>query len=134
MDLPICCACGNQYDNSSGTPPAKCKICDDPRQYVPPTGQNWTTLEELDKQHRNVWEQDKEDSRVWSLWTEPKFAIGQRAFLLETENGSVMWDLVSLLDDDTVGFVSFDKFFVNSPFNPSARVFPTKTKDEDMLG
>ena len=63
-----------------------------------------------------------------------EFAIGQRAFLLETENGSVMWDLVSLLDDDTVDFVRFDNFFVNSPFNHSARVFPTKMKDEDMLG
>lgn len=34
--------------------------------------------------------------------TVPKFAIGQRALLLQTPNGNVLWDCVSLIDDATV--------------------------------
>ena len=34
-----------------------------------------------------------------------KFAIGQRAMLLQTESGNILWDMISLLDDDTVDFV-----------------------------
>ncbi|KAI4277867.1 MAG: hypothetical protein LQ337_001456 [Flavoplaca oasis] len=33
------------------------------------------------------------------LW---KFAIGQRAMLLETANGNVLWDLITLLDTATI--------------------------------
>ena len=39
------------------------------------------------------------------LPTAGKFAIGQRAFLLETPSGNVLWDLISLLDDATEEFV-----------------------------
>jgi glyoxylase-like metal-dependent hydrolase (beta-lactamase superfamily II) len=35
------------------------------------------------------------------LATQPKFAIGQRAFLVITPHGNVLWDCVSLLDDAT---------------------------------
>ena len=34
--------------------------------------------------------------------TEPKFAIGQRALLVLTPKGNVLWDCVSLIDDATV--------------------------------
>lgn len=34
-----------------------------------------------------------------------KFAIGQRCFLLETQTGNVLWDMISLLDNETVEFV-----------------------------
>ena len=34
--------------------------------------------------------------------TEPKFAIGQRALLVQAPNGNVLWDCVSLIDDATV--------------------------------
>ena len=53
----------------------------DPREFVPPTGQTWTTLGELGKQHKNVWEQDEKDSRVWSLWTEPKVLLNRHTLL-----------------------------------------------------
>ena len=35
-----------------------------------------------------------------------KFAIGQRCFLLSTEAGNILWDMISLLDDQTIKFVS----------------------------
>lgn len=34
-----------------------------------------------------------------------KFGIGQRCFLLETEAGNVLWDMIALLDESTIEFV-----------------------------
>jgi len=56
--------------------------------------------------HQNKWQQDPHDPRIWSIWTEPKFAIGQRAFLLKTPAGNIMWDLITLLDANTVEFIN----------------------------
>lgn len=39
---------------------------------------------------------------MWGIGTEPKFAIGQRALLVKTPRGNVLWDCLSLIDDDTV--------------------------------
>src|SRR5215208_1450830 len=53
MERFICVACGTQYPDSGG-PPERCPICLDPRQYVPPEGQRWTTLAELARDHANA--------------------------------------------------------------------------------
>ncbi len=37
--------------------------------------------------------------------TEPKVAIGQRAFLVQTAAGNVLWDCLTLIDDATVAAV-----------------------------
>jgi hypothetical protein len=37
--------------------------------------------------------------------TEPHFAIGQQALLIQTLEGNVLWDCVSLLDDATIAEV-----------------------------
>lgn len=42
----ICTACGTQYPPSEQAP-ERCVICEDERQFVPITGQGWTTLEKL---------------------------------------------------------------------------------------
>ena len=42
----ICTACGTQYPESD-KPPAHMPICEEERQYVPPRGQSWTTLDAL---------------------------------------------------------------------------------------
>ena len=104
LKLPICTACASQYDSSVN--PTNCKICDDPRQFVPGTGQSWTNLEQLRNNHKNTFHQDAEDARLCSIVTEPKFAIGQRALLLVTEHGNVLWDMVGLIDQETVDFIN----------------------------
>ncbi|MDI1493269.1 MAG: hypothetical protein OHK93_005057 [Ramalina farinacea] len=105
----------------------------DPRQFVPANGQTWTTLHKLSSSHKNTWSQDPRDPRIWSFWTEPKvnppflpskpklfalsdyidtkpphqqFAIGQRAFILQTPGGNIMWDMIANLDTDTVARIS----------------------------
>jgi hypothetical protein len=48
----ICTTCGTQYAEGD-EPPAACAICQDERQYVKSTGQQWTTLDKLRKSNRN---------------------------------------------------------------------------------
>jgi hypothetical protein len=64
MPLSICTACGTQYPESAQTP-AQCVICDEERQYVPPRGQTWTTLEALRESHTNTF-REYENLRIFS--------------------------------------------------------------------
>ena len=95
----LCVTCGMQYPESAN-PPENCPICDDERQYVPPEGQQWTTLDELRKTHKNTIIQEEED--LYSINASPKVGIGQRAFLIRTPRGNVLWDCLALIDDATV--------------------------------
>jgi glyoxylase-like metal-dependent hydrolase (beta-lactamase superfamily II) len=99
----LCVTCGTQFAESA-RPPAHCPICEDERQYVNPDGgQKWTTLEALRASHRNVIR--KEEDRLYSINTEPKFGIGQRAFLIRADGGNVLWDCVGPIDDATIAKV-----------------------------
>jgi hypothetical protein len=98
----ICVTCGSQFAETPAPPPS-CPVCDDDRQYVPPAGQRWTTLAELRQDHKNVVRELEPD--LTGIGTEPHFAIGQRALLVRTPAGNVLWDCVSLLDDATVAAV-----------------------------
>lgn len=69
---------------------------------MPPEGQTFTTLAKLQKEHHNIWWEDKHDPRILSVRSEPQFAIGNRAELIQTPNGNVLWDLIPLLDQATV--------------------------------
>lgn len=62
----------------------------DTRQSLPPEGQIFTTLFELQKNHHNIWWQDKHEPRVWSVQTEPIFAIGNSAELIQTLHGNIL--------------------------------------------
>ena len=78
MPHHICCTCGTRYPDAPQPPPA-CLICTEPRQYVPPEGQLWTTMEALAHSHRNTVEEV--EPGLHALYTVPHFAIGQRAFV-----------------------------------------------------
>ncbi len=99
MELPICETCGTQFA-TGGAPPQVCPICEDDRQYVGWDGQRWTTVEDLRKGHRNTIQE--EEPNLWSIQTEPSFAIGQRALLIRSGTGNVLWDCLSLVDEETV--------------------------------
>jgi hypothetical protein len=95
----ICITCGTQFPTSN-TAPANCPICQDERQYVRPQGQAWTTLAELQKAHHNDFFEEGE--KLWGIHTQPQFAIGQRALLVQNDTGNVLWDCVSLIDEQTI--------------------------------
>jgi hypothetical protein len=93
-DLLLCPTCGTQFDTPASDPPSDyCRICNvrpwnylvstlefelltqstkDPRQYIPATGQAWTSLKAEAGKHETKWKQDEHDKRIWSIWTEPK--------------------------------------------------------------
>lgn len=98
MAAPICVTCGTQFPPATH-PPDRCPICEDDRQYVPASGQAWVTPEELRAAHRTRME--FLEPGLWGIGTEPSFAIGQRALLLQGSEGNVLWDCISLLDDET---------------------------------
>ena len=100
---PVCVTCGTQFPESP-QPPEHCPICEDERQFVGFRGQQWTTLEALRKNHRNSIRD--EEPALHSIFTEPNFAIGQRAFLIETPEGNLVWDCITLLDDATRAFIA----------------------------
>ncbi|WP_251977897.1 MBL fold metallo-hydrolase [Salinicola avicenniae] len=98
----LCATCGIQYPPSE-TPPAHCAVCEDERQFVPVEGQRWTTPGELAAGHCNAFRHMSEG--LMALSTVPRFAIGQRAFLLRTAHGNLLWDCLSLLDEATLEIV-----------------------------
>jgi hypothetical protein len=95
----ICLTCGTAFAEST-QPPERCPICDDERQYVGLDGQQWTTLDVLRAGHQN--RAQNEEPNLTSFTTEPKFAIGQRALLVQTPEGNLLWDCLTLIDDHTV--------------------------------
>ena len=99
MENFICMTCGVQYGETDA-PPEHCLICEDERQYVGKDGQRWTTISEMQKHFRNRIEEI--DPSLTGIGTTPGFAIGQRGLLVQTPDGNVLWDCVSLIDDDTV--------------------------------
>jgi hypothetical protein len=98
MPIQICSTCGTSYPDTL-VPPSDCRICRDERQFVPPGGQVWTTREKLASGHVNAWR--LLETGLFEIHSHPQFAIGQRALLLRTAQGNVLWDCIALLDDAT---------------------------------
>lgn len=102
MTTWICATCGVQFPDSAEPPPG-CPVCLDERQYVGWEGQRWTSQAELGTGHANELREEEPD--LVGIGTSPSFGIGQRALLVRTPAGNVLWDCISLLDDATVGAV-----------------------------
>lgn len=98
----MCVTCGTQFAESD-SPPPRCPICEDERQYVGANGQQWTTLAELEQSRSNVIKEH--EPRLTGIGSEPRFAISQRALLVQTGQGNLLWDCISLIDDATIAAV-----------------------------
>ncbi|MCF3109533.1 MBL fold metallo-hydrolase [Niabella sp. CC-SYL272] len=99
----ICTTCGTGYAPST-QPPSACPVCEDERQYVNPMGQSWTTLRQINRTHKNII--DKIDTGLYALYTTPSLAIGQRAYLLKTPQGNILWDCIANLDAITIELIN----------------------------
>jgi len=95
-----CRTCAVQYADKP-QPPPRCPICEDERQYVGWQGQRWTTIEELAAEGFRSDVRDLEPG-LTGIGTVPALAIGQRALLVRTEAGNVLWDCPGYLDDAAV--------------------------------
>ncbi|KAI0505642.1 beta-lactamase-like protein [Xylaria bambusicola] len=105
----VCKTCGTQFPTDDKSKVTTCFICDDPRQYVPPSGQSFTSLSALRSsgKHKNVFTPIAADpEHLVAIATSPKVGIGQRAILVRTGQGNVLWDCITLLDDETIARVN----------------------------
>lgn len=99
LDAAICVACSTQFPADAGIP-AVCPICADDRQYISEGGQRWTTLRAELGHHHNVFEEV--EAGVARIATAPTFGIGQHAWLIETAECRMLWDLVGYVDETTI--------------------------------
>lgn len=97
---PICSTCGTGY---TGPAPTNCLICEDDRQYVKATGQEWTTQEELLQKY--IIKVNSIDPSIYTLQLEPSFAIGHKAHLLLSPGGNLLWDCLPMLDKATIDLI-----------------------------
>jgi hypothetical protein len=100
----ICATCGNHYPDTE-VPPAACSICTDERQWVPPSGQPWTTLKELEAAGTHSEVRELEPGLL-GIGATPPVAIGQRGLLVQTPEGNLLWDLPGFIDEQAIQAVA----------------------------
>jgi len=96
----ICHTCGTRYAEEL---PKSCPVCDDDRQYVPVSGQKWTSYAELSQTHTIRFGNPLPN--VYNLRVSPGFGIAQRAHLILSPPGNILWDCLPFLDEATVAFI-----------------------------
>jgi len=94
----ICETCGT-WHAASERPPERCAICEDDRQYVGWDGQRWTTHEALLAAHDARIE---EAAGLLAVGASPEFAIDQRALLLPTDAGNILWEALPIVSPEAV--------------------------------
>ena len=82
MTFWICATCAVE----SAEQPDVCAICADERQWVPASGQRWTTLEELRAQGYRAQLEELEPD-LYAITSSPGAGIGQQSKLLVTAGG-----------------------------------------------
>lgn len=97
----ICSTCGTEHEDTA-TPPTYCAICTDERQYIGWSGQRWTSHEELARAHSTRFE---DEAGFTGLGLTPDFAINQRALLVPTEEGNILWECLSVVTDEAVAAI-----------------------------
>lgn len=122
MSFHICETCGTQYAETP-VPPEHCPVCEDERQYVGWNGQTWTTHEALTAKYRLRLEND---DGLLGIGLPPDFAIPQRALLLPTDAGNILWECVSLVTDEAVAALKarggVDRIIISHPHFYSSMV------------
>lgn len=103
MSVTLCRTCA--VEQSAGQLPALCPICSDDRQYVRPRGQQWVTLDELVVEGHTGTIEEVEPG-LHGISIEPSVGIGQRALLVKTSEGNLLWDPNGYLDDSLVAGVA----------------------------
>ena len=92
MPAHICIGCGVQYPNAE-SPPTQCVICRDDRRLGVGAKQTWTTQAEMRGTHFNAFR--RHEPGLMGIGTLPSFAMGQRALLLRTAQGNILWDCLT---------------------------------------
>ena len=98
----ICATCGTQ--SPAATPlPSLCPICADDRQYIGARGQQWISTADINARHSVLVK--KVGEQLYDMRLVPAFAIGQRAFLICSPGGNILWDCIPLLNEPLEAFI-----------------------------
>ncbi len=103
MPAFLCTTCGLQYPNTEEPPPF-CVLCRDGRRFVNPLGQSWSHAGVLRRTHFNAFR--RHTMGLMGVGTVPGFGIGHRALLIRTQQGNILWDCTSFLDDATTTIIT----------------------------
>lgn len=103
MTLWLCATCGLEHADTP-EPPDICAICSDERQYLPPGGQAWTTLEALQQDHTATV--TELEPNLHGIEISPKVGIGHRPLLITTPSGNVLWDAPGYVDDALIARIT----------------------------
>ena len=103
MTIWTCATCAIEHPDTP-EPPQSCAICSDERQYIPLTGQRWTTREELAAAGFRTVVTALEPG-LHAVETVPELGIGQRGLLVQTPHGNLLWEPPGFIDDSGIGAV-----------------------------
>ncbi|MHC3004815.1 MBL fold metallo-hydrolase [Gordonia sp. GN26] len=84
----MCVFCANEFAPDADLPEV-CPICDDDRQWVPTSGQQWTRL---DENADNALDVAEVEPGLVRLSLRPSVGIGQQGFLVTTPEGNILWE------------------------------------------
>lgn len=160
LSKAICETCGAQYPQDVSSPPSGCKICLDPRQWVPPTGQKWTSIKQLlAEEVKTTFLHHELDDRIIRVTNDPPVAIAQTrkcdlrcgskvacfdtqpAIILHTPAGVLIWDSTGYISPDGIQKICA-RFTPDAPFlgiaishphfyNSAATIFQALTEAVD---
>jgi hypothetical protein len=97
VTLWLCATCGLEHPDTPEPPAGDCEICADERQYLPEGGQRWTTLAELQTNHKATVTEVEPD--LFAITVRPGVGIGHRPLIVRTPQGNVLWDAPGYIDD-----------------------------------
>lgn len=103
MTVHLCATCAVETDGPH--PPEQiCPICADERQWVPRSGQRWTTVGELIREG-HVLEWFEVEPGLTGLVTKPGVGIGQQTMIIQSSEGNLLWDPPGLITNEAVDHV-----------------------------
>lgn len=101
MTVWICATCGVEHPDTERPPGSECVICADERQWVPESGQSWTTPAELAARDATPVHEQLEPG-LHRFNRDPSFGIGQWTYLVRTPRGNLLWDPPNHIDPPLV--------------------------------
>jgi glyoxylase-like metal-dependent hydrolase (beta-lactamase superfamily II) len=103
-DAWICPTCGANFPPGAAPPP-RCPLCEDERQWVPPTGQVWTTMNELARTDHHSEVREHEPGLLGIGVRPGDVGVGQRGLLVSTSAGNLLWDPPAYIDQAAIDAV-----------------------------
>lgn len=104
MTIWTCATCAIEHPDAE-RPPEVCAICADERQWIPVTGQAWTTQAELAAAgHRITVERLEPD--LHGVIVTPRLGINQRGLLLRRPEGNLLFDPPGFLDAECIAAIA----------------------------